>query len=101
MLDVCVEKIHHTVVLFLRNAFIYEEGGEQLEFCQRLFQILYTKRELLLEKNKALIPLIFFKIIRLLSVTTVLSELSAFNHQLLKFAEFIWSSAKNSKFYIN
>ena len=97
LMDVCLDRMEPMILLYLRNAFIYEEPGPKVEFTMKLMEVLKNKLNLLKEKTRGLLPLIFFKTLRLMNITTSVQELAIFNNLLIQLAKDIWKISKEGK----
>lgn len=68
LMDVCLEKLEPTIVLFLRNIYLNEQGRVAYDFALIFLKIMTNKLKILSTKCVDILPFLVFKCLRLISV---------------------------------
>lgn len=93
-----MDKLEGIIVYFLRNIYLTEKSSDNYLFIEMFFDVISKKKSLISEKcPDALVP-IFFKCIRLISITSIFRETSDLQLQLLEIVKFIWINQKEKIF---
>lgn len=97
LIDVCAEKLENTILLFLRNFFLTENNANKYNYILKFFGVIDKKKNILAEKCTDSLSYIFYKSLRLFSITMMHKECRDLQNILTNIIKFIWESHKNSK----
>lgn len=96
LFDCVGEKISATITLFLRNAYFQENSPEMLGYINFLLDFLIQKKERLSEKLEDYWVRIFYKLIRMMSVTLLYKELSDWNGKIILLLRYAWDKHRRT-----
>ena len=74
LMDVCLERLEGTIMLFLRNTYLTERGKSSYDFALGLVRLLNKKIKMLAMKCEGILPFFAFKCLRLISVCQLHKE---------------------------
>lgn len=100
-MDVCMEKLETTILLFLRNFYLTEKSAAKYNYIVKFFSLIDKKKNLIAEKCTNSLSFIFFKALRLYSVTMMHKDCRDLQNLLTEFIKFVWQNHKKSKIFKN
>lgn len=86
------DRIQTTLFLFLRNAYFQEKNPEMIGYINMLVDFFILKKEKLSEKSEESWPKIFYKSLRLMSITMLFKETQDLHHKLIGLAKYAWQN---------
>lgn len=99
LFDCVGEKLGNMIVLFFRNAYFQERNPDMNGFIHLLVDFVSAKKEKISERLEEVWAKIFFKLLRLLSVTMLYKNLSDLHQKMTTICKYAWEKHRKCRFY--
>lgn len=97
LMDVCLEKLEPTIMLFMRNIFLSETGKDGYDFALKFMKTMSKKLKMLLAKSKGILPFLVFKCIRLISICQLHKDCKDLQAECENIITFVFEHHKHCK----
>lgn len=92
-----MEKLESTIILFLRSFYLTENNAEKYNSIVKFFSLVEKKKKSIGEKCPNTLSYIFYKALRLYSITMMHKECRDLQKLLTSFIKYVWNNQKKSK----